>query len=195
MQARHVVADRAQRTPVPRWVLGAFTVVSAAGILAGLFTFAFLYREAEHGHLTVEVAATLFVVSQLAMGMAGIWLFRTVALPPVVAQTFRLQEMLDQQQEINRRQRDFLVHVHHELRTPVTVLYGAMELLRDHGDGLEAEQRARLRAAAYRNAETLTHLVEDLTTGVDEALPGLSLVQDANSWSSRPRHLQAAEGT
>lgn len=95
--------------------------------------------------------------------------------------------------EINRRQRDFLTHVHHELRTPVTVVFGTLELIAARGDDLCPADLDRLRDAAYRNAEVLSHLVEDLTGEVDQALPGLALAEDVNGWSSRPRRMRTAE--
>lgn len=96
----------------------------------------------------------------------------------------RQQQALRARAEVSRRQRDFLTHVHHELRTPVTVVYGTIELLFQHGDRLDQHTQDRLRDAAYRNAKSLSRLVEDLTAGVDEALPGLASTQDVDNWSS-----------
>lgn len=107
-----------------------------------------------------------------------------VALPVITAQTAALEETSAHQVEVNRRQHDVLIHVHHELRTPVTVVVGATQTLHVHGDALEEVQRHRLREVAARNAKVLTDLVEDLTNGVDQALPGLSADGHVDNWSS-----------
>lgn len=90
----------------------------------------------------------------------------------------------------DRRQRDFLTHVHHELRTPVTAVYGSLELLKEHGAALGPARTAELREVAFRHAESLCQLVEDLTKEVDRALPGLAVTEDINAWSSPPRRLR-----
>lgn len=49
---------------------------------------------------------------------------------------------------------------------------------------MPTEQRSQLREAAYRNTEALTQLVEDLTRGVDQALPGMTFDGHVDNWSS-----------
>lgn len=96
--------------------------------------------------------------------------------------------------ETDRRQRDFLTHVHHELRTPVTAVYGCLELLAKHGEALDPTRRVQLQDVAYRHAVSLSQLVEDLTAEVDRALPGLALTDDINAWSSPPRRIAPTDG-
>lgn len=161
-----------------------FAFITFASVVAMVVVFTVLYREADHGHLTVPAAVALLAILYVATAAAGMAVFMKTALPPVTAQTAELERALEEQLDLNRRQHDFLIHVHHELRTPATIVLGATQLLMTRGDEIPTEQRFKLREAAYRNAEALTHLVEDLTRGVDEALPGMSSDGDVNNWSS-----------
>lgn len=138
----------------------------------------------------------LFLMSYVGIVAFGMWLFKKVGLPPVTPQTRQLEKTLDHQLEVNRRQTDFLIHVRHELRTPVTVALGTTQILWKHGDDLDHDSRQALREAAYRNAKSLGQLVEDLTVGVDEALPGLASTERVDNWSSQGsrRSQTVAEG-
>lgn len=194
--ARRLVAENARRTPVPRWVRRVFAATTLTGAVVALLVFALLYREADHGHLSVEAAVVLLLGSYALITTGGMALFMRIALPPVYAQTEELERTLARQLEVNRRQQDFLVHVHHELRTPVTVVLGATQLLASYGDELPHDQRTQLREAAARNAHALSALVEDLTASVDEALPGLAADGAVDNWSStRTRRRVGVTGT
>lgn len=182
--APRLLSRPAEGIPVPRWVRRVFLVMSISGVTLLIAVSWFLYREVDHGHLSVDTAGAFLAAAFLVLVGAGIAVFMKVALPPVYEQTRQLERTLEQQLEVNRRQRDFLVHVHHELRTPVTIVLGATQLLAAHGDGLAREQRLQLREMAARNAEALSTLVDDLTAGVDEALPGLAFHGDVDNWSS-----------
>ena len=52
----------------------------------------------------------------------------------------------------------------HEIRNPVTVLVGIADTLRDRGDELTDELRARLRASLVRQAKLLDNMTGDLLT-------------------------------
>lgn len=168
-------------------MLGVFAGITTAGVAAAVGVFAFLYRLADRGEISVEAAVALLLALYLGLSVLGIVAFLRLAIPPVTAQTRALEETLARQIEVNRRQTDFLVHLHHELRTPVTVVLGTTTLLASRGDDLPALQRNELREAAARNARVLGRLVEDLTLGVDEALPGLAAGVNADNWSSPRR--------
>lgn len=176
--------ETAEKTPVPRRVFGVFATITVASVVGMVALFAVLYREADHGHLTIPAAVALLVGSYLVTSLAGMAAFIKLALPPVAEQTQRLERALDVQVEVNRRQHDFLTHVHHELRTPATIVLGATQLLMARGEEMPTDQRSQLREAAYRNAEALTQLVEDLTRGVDQALPGMTFDGHVDNWSS-----------
>ncbi|MEM7245356.1 MAG: HAMP domain-containing sensor histidine kinase [Acidobacteriota bacterium] len=58
----------------------------------------------------------------------------------------------------------FAAHVSHEFKTPLTALRGAVELLRDHGDDMEPEQRERFLRNVDVDARRLERLLARLLT-------------------------------
>ncbi len=65
-------------------------------------------------------------------------------------------------QRIGRDKDRFITSVSHELRTPLTSVLGFIELLEGDGDAIDARQRRELLGLAAREAQDLTHLIEDL---------------------------------
>lgn len=183
-QAMVPLTENDRIAAVPRWVFAVFVAIVLGVAATDVTVLAVLHREAEHGHVTPAVVAALHAGSYVVLVGLSVWVFRRVAIPRVTAQTRELAAALEHQLELNRRQHDFLVHVHHELRTPVTIILGATKVLAAHGEELDADSRWKLRDAAARNAEALSHLVDDLTRGVDEALPGMASTEHADNWSS-----------
>jgi signal transduction histidine kinase len=70
--------------------------------------------------------------------------------------------------------RTFASHVSHEFKTPLTTLRGSLELLRDHGDTMSRDERARFLANAQEAALRLDRLVRRLLelARADVARPG-----------------------
>ena len=62
----------------------------------------------------------------------------------------------------SRYLRDFAAAVSHEFKTPLAGIQGAVELLQDHGDGMEAEQRRRFLCNIDADARRLSDLVTRL---------------------------------
>ena len=58
--------------------------------------------------------------------------------------------------------RDFAAAVSHEFKTPLTAIQGAAEMLREHGDGMSAEERARFHGILARDTHRLSQLVRRL---------------------------------
>ena len=58
--------------------------------------------------------------------------------------------------------RDFAAQVSHEFKTPLTAMQGAVEMLRDHGPGMSAEERARFLDILDRDVKRLSQLVRRL---------------------------------
>jgi two-component system phosphate regulon sensor histidine kinase PhoR len=69
---------------------------------------------------------------------------------------------ITQIEEVARMRRDFIANVSHELKTPLTVLAGFLETLRELP--LEAEQRQRYIGLMEEQARSMQRLVEDLLT-------------------------------
>ncbi|HET8842648.1 MAG TPA: ATP-binding protein [Ktedonobacteraceae bacterium] len=64
------------------------------------------------------------------------------------------------QLRLNALKDDFLLHVSHEFRTPLTVLGGALELLHNYQENLDATAQSELLMQAQTNQQELTYLVE-----------------------------------
>lgn len=58
--------------------------------------------------------------------------------------------------------RDFAAHVSHELKTPLTSIKGAVELIGEHGASMAEVERARFLANISEDAERLSRLVDRL---------------------------------
>ncbi len=70
-------------------------------------------------------------------------------------------DMAHQLEDSRRRERDFLMSVGHDLRTPLTTLRGYAEAL-DAGE-IEPDDLARVGGVLHRQTDRLSRLVEDLT--------------------------------
>ncbi len=69
-------------------------------------------------------------------------------------------EMAAQLQDAQRRERDFLMSVGHDLRTPLTTIRGYAEGL--DGGEIDADDLPRVAAVLHRQTDRLSRLVEDL---------------------------------
>ncbi len=73
----------------------------------------------------------------------------------------RLQEVREQDEQRNEQQKKLFANISHELRTPVTVIRGSLEALRDGVVVGEAESRAYY-AQMIRESKWLERLIRDL---------------------------------
>src|SRR5690606_38893987 len=64
-------------------------------------------------------------------------------------------------QELHRQKDDFLSHVSHEVRTPMTSIRSFSEILRTEGD-LAPEQRDRFIATIHNESVRLTQLLDEI---------------------------------
>ncbi len=72
------------------------------------------------------------------------------------------QDELLEQKRMERLKNDFISVVSHEVRTPLTSIHGALNLLKSGLGGELNSQGQRLLDAAYRNSQRLVRLVNDL---------------------------------
>jgi signal transduction histidine kinase len=72
------------------------------------------------------------------------------------------QEELLEQKRIEKLKNDFISVISHEVRTPLTSIHGALNLLKSGLGGELNPQGQRLLDAAYRNSQRLVRLVNDL---------------------------------
>lgn len=157
----------AQRT-LSRWLLSLALplLVVCAYQLVGL---------AEADRITNTQGLWLFTVALIGTTGGLMWISQRLSAPMLDREVRRLEEALAGEHranmalaaELERRQR-FLTYVHHELRTPVTVIAGSTELLA-HAD-LDPDTISRLSGANLVHTRRLRELVEDLADGASAAI-------------------------
>lgn len=80
------------------------------------------------------------------------------------------RQALERQRELNELRSRFIAMASHEFRTPLTSILGAVELLGDYGDRLDAAERTDVLDRIRRAVTRMSHMVESvLRIGVDEA--------------------------
>jgi len=101
---------------------------------------------------------TMVVIESDHGSLGSLWLYEDVTEQSIVAQT--LADQNAQLQEIDQMRADWLANASHELRTPITAIAGAAELL-----GADATDEARaLTEIISRNTERISKIVVDLLT-------------------------------
>ncbi len=71
-------------------------------------------------------------------------------------------KLYNESSNLNRIKDEFLATLSHELRTPMNVIRGHAEILKNHGTELSVDQIAASIEAIYRNANAQTELISDL---------------------------------
>lgn len=71
-------------------------------------------------------------------------------------------QLYNESANLNRIKDEFLATLSHELRTPMNVIRGHAEILKNHGPELSTDQVATSVEAIYRNASAQTELISDL---------------------------------
>jgi len=111
-------------------------------------------------------------IGRMARDAAGIQeaqdLSRRVMVPRTgdevadLGQTFN--GMLGRLEVVFDAQRRFIADASHELRTPLTAIRGNADLLRQHGERMEDEERAEVLDDMATEAERMSRLISDLLT-------------------------------
>lgn len=142
------------------FILGAFlTALSTDGYLYGIlsaFASVFLFEyvfELPYFRLTFTITDNL-VTSAIMIVIA----FITCTLTTKI----KKQETLKSQSEMEKLRADLLRAVSHDLRTPLTTIYGASSALLESGSGLTSEQQVKMLQGIREDASWLTRMVENL---------------------------------
>ncbi|MBI5883629.1 MAG: PAS domain-containing protein [Elusimicrobia bacterium] len=64
--------------------------------------------------------------------------------------------------EVERMQREFVAHVTHELRAPLTAIRAALDILKEELHGRVNEEETRIMGSALHNADRLERLINDI---------------------------------
>jgi signal transduction histidine kinase len=165
---------------------GMFTSLVLNGIIFQL-TYYLLLRGMLPDQAFVEGGILGFGTS-LVLGLVVCWLRTAVDRAHVArqqalaAEQERLQALeaerstmlaYEQQRQVNEFKDQFLLHVSHEFRTPLTVLGSFLELFKEHFDRMDSAERNRLLTRALANYDELVNLVNGVldTVAVSGALP------------------------
>ena len=101
---------------------------------------------------------TMVIIESDHGSLGSLWLYEDITEQAIVAQTLADQYAL--LQEIDQMRADWLATASHELRTPITAIAGAAELL-----GADATDESRaLTEIISRNTERISKIVDDLLT-------------------------------
>ena len=155
-----------------------------------------------NGQHAVERAVLGFSVS-LLLGLTICWLRMAVDLiyavrqQALTAEQERLQAVeaelsatlaYEQQRQVNELKDQFLLHVNHELRTPLSVLGSSLELFKEYFDLMDPADRKDLLERAIANYDELVTLTDEVLNTIAitgsppqvrcEGVPVLRIVQD-----------------
>lgn len=72
------------------------------------------------------------------------------------------EKLLDELRKLEHFRRDFITNVSHEIKTPVTGILGAVEILADGSNALDAQDREELQKVLKDQSVRLNALVEDI---------------------------------
>ncbi len=140
------------------------TLPDALGLLGIAALAAMLITLASSRWLTAHALRPIVEVTRVAKRIAATGqVGERVAVPPAHDELFELtttlNEMLERLDQTVRRQRQFLADASHELRGPLMVIRGNLDLLQMD---LSAEDRRASAAEASEEAERMARLVGDL---------------------------------
>jgi signal transduction histidine kinase len=115
----------------------------------------FLLREPEATFKMMRTAMELVLEKDLTVVMGRL-------------QTYELRKAVDLEQRTAEQLREGtqmrderVAMMAHDIRSPITVIQGCVEVLKQHGEALEPERRERLLDAIYRQGRGLLDLVND----------------------------------
>lgn len=139
-----------------------FLAIAVIGTAAVAIAFALLGRERFPGLPFTDLP--LHVVVALIGGLIPAVLLYVVHVEGdlrklhdlVLQERIRMQRM----EEMDRRRRDFLATVTHEIKTPLNSIVGAVQTLRRYGEGMRPEDQEHFIQIVDRNSRDLLNLVD-----------------------------------
>jgi two-component system, OmpR family, sensor kinase len=134
----------------------------AGGVLAATLMLAVI--------VSIVAKTALRPIGRMARDAAGIQeaqdLSRRVAVPRTGDEVADLGEtfngMLGRLETVFEAQRRFIADASHELRTPLTAIRGNADLLRQHGERMQDDERAEVLDDMATEAERMSRLISDL---------------------------------
>lgn len=129
---------------------GYFYGVAASFLAVLMDNFAFTFPFFAFDFLTVEnlVSATVMLI--------------VAVMTCTLTTKIKIQQAIKTEAEKEKMRANLLRAVSHDLRTPLTTIYGACGLLRENYDALPREQQMKLLGQVQEDSESLIHMVENL---------------------------------
>nr|MBX2867578.1 HAMP domain-containing histidine kinase [Acidiferrobacterales bacterium] len=76
--------------------------------------------------------------------------------------TQRIKQQFARLEQIDEHRRDLVANISHDLRTPLAAVIGYLEVLKDKSGTVSAEQQMAYLDVAFKNAQRLSQLIDDL---------------------------------
>lgn len=123
-------------------------LASVAGVLAVNFVFTFPYFAFNFSIWENLVSAIVMIVVSV--------------LTSALTTRLKKWEQIKKEGELEKMRSNLLRAVSHDLRTPLTTIYGAGSMLLEHGEELSEPQKQELLRGICQDAQWLTSMVENL---------------------------------
>ena len=129
---------------------GYFWGLAAALISVILVNYAFTFPYFELNFLIPSNFFSAVVMSVIAV------------LTSALTTKVKRQELLKAESEKEKMRANLLRAISHDLRTPLTTIYGSSSVLRENGDTLSAQQKDKMLQGIQEDARWLVNMVENL---------------------------------
>ncbi|UXP32060.1 response regulator [Reichenbachiella agarivorans] len=96
--------------------------------------------------------------------IAGLWFFRKFTLISITSKNELVLEHMEREkhEEVNQMKLKFFTNISHEFRTPLTLIIGFVERLKNHSGSLSEEERQKYYQNVARNSKVLLNLINQL---------------------------------
>lgn len=120
--------------------------------------------------------ATAFVkfFLTIAIPAAAVVIYRSIARRQVREMRLKIDVELEAQKAIGRAKDEFIAGLSHELKTPLTSIYGFAEIMSD-GSSVDAEQMAEMSNIIANEASEMSRMVDDLLAAARLESSGLKI--------------------
>lgn len=137
--------------------------LSATTVMAASYVAVALYRERAFGHVTDPQRMAFTVSIYLLAGFLMAGLVRELATLRAQREAFEHQRAeTEALRTVDRMKSEFLAAMSHDFRSPLTVVRGAIEILRSERPGALTPGQRELTGRAERNVHRLEEFAEDL---------------------------------
>ncbi|MBU2912589.1 hybrid sensor histidine kinase/response regulator transcription factor [Reichenbachiella agariperforans] len=104
------------------------------------------------------------IATYVLLVLAGLWFFRKFTLISITSKNELVLEHMEREkhEEVNQMKLKFFTNISHEFRTPLTLIIGFIERLKNHSGSLSEEERQKYYQNVGRNSKVLLNLINQL---------------------------------